>query len=443
MKKIMSLLLFVMITLSYSFAWYIWNSNSCNDIKIGDQIWAWCNSNLNAQMYYPWKNSSSVDKNWNIVWALYEKNYAYTHKVCKTGYSLPTFKEFETAVKNAWSYSNLLTKLKLVYWWTRYKDKTIYNEFWDDWYLLFQNNNFIDFYKEDYDERNDNLSTAFSVRCIKNNSFNNMSLINSSWNNFWFFWNLWLNICLPFWWIFTGNIWGHSIGINLNKNCNNKCYIPLFGVNGGFGFASNSIAWNMNFGIYYDCNTTTKEKVIQDYCNEIKTRVIEKVVNAKCDWNIFSPDYWMCNMFSVMSDMWNNMSLVWEQTSPEYWQSFVSQNPFDNMNTSKQYISIFKSPQDNKTFYNTYCVNNNYLKDYEICDNWQTKTVKMYDLSDYLNNWAVIWKCKTTNNNTNTNTNTNSNNNTNNNTKLPPYMRIDYKNSTIILYYGKNYQINR
>jgi len=217
-----------------------------------------------------------------------------------------------------------------------------------------------------------------------------ISLIDNSGNKFRFFWNPWLNLEIPLnmyfsWW--NNNL----IKTRFNINSNNKCYIPLYGVSDSINFAANNIQWNTKFGIYYDCNATTKEAVIQDYCSEIKINILHNIKNYDCSGGIFDLNYWLCSI--------SNMTKIFSID----WKNLILQNSFNSVSSSKNYISILKNISDNWIFYNTYCVNNNYLKDYEICDNWQIKTVKMYDLYDYIKKWAYMWKCLSNNNFSNNN----------------------------------------
>jgi len=205
-----------------------------------------------------------------------------------------------------------------------------------------------------------------------------------------FYWNTNLSICIPFAPSFSFTGWNGKWSISFNTNCKNNCYIPMFWINGGMYLGKNNFKWAFNFGLYYDCSdkTITKEEIIDDYCRTIEKKVISKYVNASCKFSIFNPLSWMFCFFQFMMNMWNNMyENVWSKIPYSWWFNLIFKD------TSKKYITVFNSPDENKEFYNIYCVDDKYKKDVKICKNNVEKYIKYYDLYEELKNWAKIWDC--------------------------------------------------
>ena len=82
---------------------YIWlqksNYSWCNipDIKIGNQVWAWCNVTKNAQDSYKREWYNIKNKDWYLYWGLYDSYGAI--KACEKWYHLPSNDEWIEACK--------------------------------------------------------------------------------------------------------------------------------------------------------------------------------------------------------------------------------------------------------------------------------------------------------------------------------------------------------
>jgi len=215
-----------------------------------------------------------------------------------------------------------------------------------------------------------------------------------------FYGNAELNICIPFdssiSFAAEGGLSTPHGNIKFDTNCLNSCYVPLFGARWWFWFGHTyTYQYGRKYWLYFDCNETTKEEVIEDYCKEIEENIIDVAVTKKCTGGVFSPSYWMCNLSQMHQYMHQHMNKIWKAVDDTTWNEFTYRYRYRYGN--KKYIAVFEKNIDNKIFYDTYCKDDNYKKDIEICYNNQNKFVKLYDVWTYLEKWAVLWKCLTTN----------------------------------------------